>query len=73
MAGVRIVALEAVTQITNDMYLAVDGNNGTKKVKPGKITEPLDTAIKAGTQETADYHLGFYLDENGNLCQVEED
>ena len=29
------------------------------------------TDIKAGTQETADYHLGFYLDENGDLCQVD--
>lgn len=35
-----------------------------------------DTALiktlKAGTIETADYHLGFYLDENGDLCQKEE-
>lgn len=31
----------------------------------------LRNTIKAGTTETADYHLGFYLDENGDLCQVE--
>lgn len=24
------------------------------------------------TQEYARYHLGFYLDENGDLCQTEE-
>lgn len=73
MAGVRIIALEATTSLTNDLYMAVDGNNGTKKMKPGKITESLEANIKAGTEATADYHLGFYLDENGNLCQVEED
>lgn len=32
----------------------------------------LRTAIKAGTIETAEWHLGFYLDENGDLCQKEE-
>lgn len=33
---------------------------------------PLKTAIKAGTIETAEWHLGFYLDENGDLCQKED-
>lgn len=32
----------------------------------------LKNALKAGTIETAEYHLGFYLDENGDLCQKEE-
>ncbi len=33
---------------------------------------PLTTAIKAGTIDTAQWHLGFYLDENGDLCQKED-
>lgn len=43
---------------------------------PGEVTEAelqaVVTDIKAGTEATADYHLGFYLDENGDLCQVDE-
>lgn len=34
--------------------------------------DTLDTNLKAGTEETAALHLGFYLDENGDLCQVED-
>ena len=32
----------------------------------------LRAAIKAGTLETAEWHLGFYIDENGDLCQKED-
>lgn len=28
-------------------------------------------ALKSGKEKDADFHLGFYLDENGDLCQVE--
>lgn len=33
----------------------------------------LKSALKSGKEEDAIWHLGFYLDENGDLCQVEED
>lgn len=33
----------------------------------------LETRLKSGAEEDAELHLGFYLDENGDLCQVEED
>ncbi len=33
----------------------------------------LREAILSGTKENAEYHLGFYLDENGELCEVEDD
>lgn len=33
----------------------------------------LDSNLKAATAATANLHLGFYLDENGDLCQVEND
>lgn len=39
----------------------------------GDAINTLITDIKAGTEETADYHLGFYLDANGDLWQVEND
>ena len=29
--------------------------------------------LEAGTEATANLHLGFYLDANGDLCQVETD
>lgn len=31
------------------------------------------TKIKSGSEEDAVYHLGFYLDENGDLCQVDDE
>lgn len=34
--------------------------------------DALDDALTSGAEEDAGYHLGFYLDENGDLCQVEE-
>jgi hypothetical protein len=39
----------------------------------GDAINALITDIKAGTEETADYHLGFYLDSNGDLWQVDND
>lgn len=33
----------------------------------------LETRLKSGDEEDADLHLGFYLDENGDLCQVDEE
>ena len=33
----------------------------------------LETRLKSGDEEDAELHLGFYLDENGDLCQVEEE
>lgn len=32
----------------------------------------LKNEIKAGTIKTAEWHLGFYIDENGDLCQKED-
>ncbi len=32
----------------------------------------LDLILKAGTEETADYHLGFYYDSDGDLAQVDD-
>lgn len=33
--------------------------------------ETLDTGLKSGAQADANLHLGFYLDEDGDLCQVD--
>jgi hypothetical protein len=38
----------------------------------GDVDE-LKSALKSGKEEDAIYHLGFYLDEDGDLCQVEEE
>lgn len=37
-----------------------------------RVMKELEDKIKAGTEATAEWHLGFYLDENGDLCQKEE-
>ncbi len=39
----------------------------------GAEASELVNALKSGREEDAGYHLGFYLDENGDLCQVEEE
>ena len=31
----------------------------------------LDLILKAGTEATAVYHLGFYIDSDGDVAQVE--
>lgn len=36
-----------------------------------EITD-LKSALRSGLESDAEWHLGFYLDENGDLCQVEE-
>ena len=33
----------------------------------------LETRLESGDEEDAELHLGFYLDENGDLCQVDEE
>jgi len=50
--------------------------NSSNPVKSGGVysaDKAMDDAIKAGTEATADYHLGFYLDENGDLIQVDDE
>ena len=54
-----------------DTTLSIAGDFADAKATGDAIAN-LIADLKAGTEETADYHLGFYLDENGNLCQVEE-
>ena len=39
----------------------------------GDAMNDLTTRLKSGDEEDADLHLGFYLDENGDLCQVDEE
>lgn len=33
----------------------------------------LETRLKSGDEEDAELHLGFYLDEDGDLCQVDDE
>ncbi len=35
-------------------------------------TKEINRCLKSGQKADAAYHLGFYLDENGDLCQVDE-
>lgn len=35
--------------------------------------DDLKTRLMSGDIEDAELHLGFYLDENGDLCQVDDD
>lgn len=55
-----------------DSTLAVSGAAADAK-KTGDAIGDLKSALKSGEEQDAVYHLGFYLDENGDLCQVEEE
>ena len=50
-----------------------DGTVGKELGTINSALASLETRLKSGAEEDAELHLGFYLDENGDLCQVEED
>ena len=66
------------TDGTTGNVLTVDSSptaSSSNPVTSGGVKTAFNTLVtdlKAGTEATADYHLGFYLDENGDLCQAEE-
>ena len=47
-------------------------NGTTKNVATQSDYVTLNTGATGSTVAYKDYHLGFYLDENGDLCQYEE-
>lgn len=49
---------------------AINSANGSISSISGEVDD-LKSALTSGTQADAIYHLGFYLDANGDLCQVE--
>ena len=49
------------------------GTVGAELSQQKNAISQLVTRLKSGAEEDAELHLGFYLDENGDLCQVEED
>lgn len=49
------------------------GSVGAKVADLTRQLSDLETRLKSGDEEDADLHLGFYLDENGDLCQVDEE
>ena len=50
-----------------------DGTVGEELNNLNRQLSDLETRLKSGDEEDADLHLGFYLDENGDLCQVDEE
>lgn len=34
---------------------------------------PMLNRLKSGNEEDAELHLGFYRDENGDLCEIDEE
>lgn len=52
--------------------LSTNDYTNAEKSKLGELSD-LETRLKSGDEEDADLHLGFYLDENGDLCQVDEE
>lgn len=51
-------------------YRTAAEQNEIDKAQDDEIDD-LKSALTSGAQADAIYHLGFYLDANGDLCQVE--
>ncbi len=73
-------AIQSKSEITVDSALSNTSENPVQnKVIAGAVADlendvsDLKEDLKAGTEETSEYHLGFYLDGNGDLCQVDEE
>lgn len=63
-----IIALEEHAILDSDVDAAMSDSSENpvqNKVVTGKM--------KSTAEADAMYHLGFYLDENGDLCQVDDD
>lgn len=76
--GFDTIIQDAVDNYLEDHPIAIDptltiaGAAADAKATGDEIGD-LKSALKSGDEEDAIYHLGFYLDENGDLCQVEEE
>ena len=57
---------------TGDKLVTLDGLKAVHD-HDAVVVSDLKSALKSGEEQDAVYHLGFYLDENGDLCQVEEE
>ena len=68
---------DATWQEPDDSEIAstIDGKSTVEEVLSHHSQQMTDlkTALKSGKEEDAIWHLGFYLDENGDLCQVDEE
>ena len=67
------VQLDAGDIEFDDSETYVAGSIGAEVSAQKNAISQLETRLKSGAEEDAELHLGFYLDENGDLCQVEED
>lgn len=62
--------------VTIDPFLNTAGAAADAKAAGDAVDEvaaavtDLIADLKSGTQQNADLHLGFYIDENGYICQV---
>ena len=66
-------ALEAEQTARQQADQTLQGNIEAEATARKAADYELKSALKSGSEADAIYHLGFYLDENGDLCQVEEE
>ena len=63
---------DSALQSVPDTYRTASDQDAIDAAQDTEISD-LESALKSGEEEDAIWHLGFYLDENGDLCQVEEE
>lgn len=61
-------AAQSAAAFTVDKTLTVSDKAADAKTVGDQLST-LKEDLKAGTEETAIYHLGFYIDEDGYVCQ----
>ena len=60
----RIKIGDGETPVTQLPFLTSEG---------ASATSDLEERLTSGALEDAELHLGFYLDEDGDLCQIDDD
>ena len=65
--------VDAIPVYSSDGRLKANAPSASNDVIRKYEHDKLISDLKAGTEATADLHLGFYLDANGDLCQVDDE
>lgn len=61
------------TEASNKIWVEPEPSMPDVTVPTMEEFNELKDDLKSGTKETAVYHLGLYIDEDGDICQVDDE
>lgn len=71
--GIATARFELINNILTLLLEIPRGEKGEQGDVSIDQFNALIAALKSGSQEDADYHLGFFINDNGYLCQIVEE